>query len=428
MWSIAQEHGARPFVPNGLTVLADALTDSLNDPEQALVYARAAIKLSPRYANAHFSAGRALEALKRYDEAREMFLAAIEDGKYVNRQYVVDEDVARWKAHNMIGGTYAAQGDDVSALHWFEAGLKNSPRVQPLRINRANALERLGRLSEAEAGFRDLCEELGDEQSILQYVNFLLRQKPLDAIAAIEKYHSSCGKTAAVALLLGAAAVAQRHGIGDGEQYLSAAQRIAPGSAEVLGPLEAIYHARGDRASIARLRAEEAATEPEVPLDFARRAQLAIAEGNFAKALTFAEQGLQETPADAILRYSAASACASLGRKGDALSHLDAIAEAGEDLQQHIEYLRAVLYRDLGQPEYALSMVENLLNARGPQIDVLLLRATLLEGLGRALEAELTYRSALPLGKRRVAAELGGFYLRAGRFADAQRVAEEALA
>ena len=394
MWSISEQRGVRPFVPNGLTVLADALTDFLNEPEQALVYANAALKLSPRYANAHFSAGRALDALKRYKEAREMYVAAIDDGKHVDRQFVVDEDVPRWKAHNMIGGSYAAQGDDVSALRWFEDGLKNSPDVQPMRINRANTLERLGRLTEAESALRQLCEDFGDEQSILHHVNFLLRNKPLDAIPVIEKYHTSCAKPAAVALLLGAAAVAQRHGAGDGEAHLIAAQRIAPESGEVLGALEAIYRARGDQAAIARLRAEEEATEPQAALDYSRRAQIAIAEGKFARALAYAERGLQKSPADAMLRYSAAFACTNLGHKSEALAHLDAIAELNADLQLH----------------------------------VLLLRASLLESVGRNEEAEAAFRTALPLSKKRVAAELGGFYLRAGRFSDAQRVAEDALA
>jgi tetratricopeptide (TPR) repeat protein len=95
-----------------------------------------------------------------------------------------------------------------------------------------------------------------------------------------------------------------------------------------------------------------------------------------------------------MLCYSAALACANLDRKADALAHLDGIAEIPGDLQLH----------------------------------VLLLRASLLEPLGRLDEAENALRSAMPLAKRRVGAELGAFYLRAGRFADAQRVAEEALA
>lgn len=428
MWSNAEQHGARPFVPNGLTVLADALTDFLNDPEQAIVYAQAAVKLSPRYANAHFSAGRAFDALKRYDEAREMYLAAIEDGKYLDRQYVVDEDVPRWKAQNMIGGTYAAEGDDVSALYWFEAGLKNSPNVQPLRINRASALERLGRLTEAETAFRSLCEDLGDEQSILQYLNFVLRHKPSDAIAVVDTYHSRCSTKVAVSMLLGAAAVSQRGGLGVGERHLVAAQRLAPGSAEVLGPLEAIYRARGDEIAIARIRVEEAATEPETSLDFSRRAQIALSEGNVDGGLALAQQGLENTPSDAMLRYSAASACKSKGLKTEALAHLEAIEEASGDLHHHIEYLRAVLHRDLGCADHALAVVDNLLSVRGAQIDAVLLRASLLEALGRHVEAESAFQSALPLAKGRAAAELGGFYLRAGRFADAQRVAEEALA
>jgi glycosyltransferase involved in cell wall biosynthesis len=394
MWFLSQAQGARPFVANGLTVLADALTDHLNKPEESLEFALAALKLAPHYANAHFSAGRALDGMKRYDEAREMYLAAIDDGKYLERQYVVDEDVSRWKAHNMIGGGYAAQRDDVSALHWFDEGLKSSPKVQALRINRGAALERLGRLDEAERTFAGLCEDLGDEQSVLQYVNFLLRHNPLQALSAIEQHYEKCSDDAAVAQLMAAAAVAQRLNHGDGEWYLLKACEIAPGSAEILGPLEAIYRSRGDDPAIQRLRAAEAQSQPKAPADFARRSQIAASQADFARALTLAEAGLRLAPMHAMLRYSAALACANLGRRADALAHLDAIVELPEDLQLH----------------------------------VLLMRAALLEGFGRLSEAEAALLSALPLAKKRVAVELGGFYMRAGRFADAQRIAEEALA
>ena len=65
---------------------------------------------------------------------------------------------------------------------------------------------------------------------------------------------------------------------------------------------------------------------------------------------------------------------------------------------------------------------------RSRQLPAALLRASLLEACGRVGEAESTLRAVMPLAKRRVGAELGAFYLRAGRYADAQRVAEEALA
>jgi tetratricopeptide (TPR) repeat protein len=394
MWSIVQERGARPFVPNALTVLADALTDFLGDPEQGLEYARAAIELAPRYANAHFSAGRALESLKRYEDAREMFRAAIADGAHHERQFIVDEDVSRWKAQNMIGGTYVAQGDDEAALPWFDEALKNSPKIHPVRINRANALERLGRLDEAEAALRTLCDDFQDEQSILQYVNFLLRHKPVEALRAIETYHEKCGDEVAVGLLLAGASLAQRNGINDGEPYLLSAVRRAPGSADVLGPLETIYRNRGDRAAIAELRAAELQADARSAADFARRSQIAASEGDFARALSVAQAGLERAPGDAMLRYSAAFACARLSLQSDALAHLELIQEIPGELQLH----------------------------------VLMLRASLLETLGRLAEAEAAFLAALPLAKRRVAAELGAFYLRAGRFADAQRVAEEALA
>ncbi len=154
MWQLCKTHGMRAFTPNGLQMLADIYSEHLGEPERGLEYAQLCLERAPRYANAHFSAGKAYFLMKRYDDARAMYRRAIEDGEYVDRQFVVDDEVAAWKAQCEIGSTYAAQGDDRQALEWFERGLANRPKVQPLRLNHATALERLDRLDEAEAAFR----------------------------------------------------------------------------------------------------------------------------------------------------------------------------------------------------------------------------------------------------------------------------------
>src|SRR5579884_2362434 len=151
MWQLCKEHGMRAFTPNGLQTLADIYTEHKNEPEKGLHYALECLQLSPRYANAHFAAGKALVALGRLEEAREMYRCAIADGEHVAKQYVVDDEVPAWKAQCEIGGTYVAQGEDALALEWFDRGLANRPKVQPLRMNRAAALETL-HANRGEAG------------------------------------------------------------------------------------------------------------------------------------------------------------------------------------------------------------------------------------------------------------------------------------
>lgn len=210
--------------------------------------------------------------------------------------------------------------------------------------------------------------------------------------------------------------------------HLLAAREISPGSAEVVGPLEEIYRARGDDAAIARLREAENSAAPRTPADYARRAQIAISLNDFPRAYDLARAGLSAAPEDAVLHYNAAIAAVNLGAKEEALAHLEAVGSAAGQIYMQAEYLRAVLLREMQRYDGALDALARLLAMSGPQIDALLLRGSILELAGRKAEAEGSFREALPLAKKRAAIELAAFYLREGRPADAQRVADEALA
>ncbi len=250
MWELCKEHGMRAFTANGLQILADVYSEHLNKPELGLVYALECLERSPRYANAHFSAGKAYFLLKRYDEARVMYHKAIDDGQYLDRQFVVDDEVPKWKAQCEIGSTYADQGDYASALTWFEKGLANRPNVQPLRVNRAKALEHLGRVDEARQMYLALYEEFADEVSTVDYVNFLLRnKKEREAVDAIERGHAGFSKLAVTSLLLAAAHVSQKNGWSDGAQYLRRARTEDPANAQVAAAIYqlALSYARAGR-------------------------------------------------------------------------------------------------------------------------------------------------------------------------------------
>ena len=392
----------RAFVPNGLTILADALTDHLQRPEEGLGYAREALEIAGTYGNAHFSAGRALEDLRRYEEAREMFRAAIADGAHLAKHYVSDEDVPVWKAQNCIAGTYLVQGDDAGALPWLEEALRNSPGTHPVRHNIAGVYERLGRLDDAERVFEALRDDFGDALSCANYANFLLRRgKDREALAAIDNDAPRVGGETAAAMYATAAAVVQRNGWGDGEPYLLRARDITPDSPEIAALLGAMY---------------------------CSRSQNAIAQGDFVQALTHAEAGLTISPGDGGLRYNAAIACVNLQRKDDALAHLSLVEGRNGQVYERAEYLRAVLLRELGDYAAALNALDRMQEACGVQLDAVLLRAAVLEASGSAEEAERIFQSALPLNPKRAAVELASFYLRAGRIAEAQRVAQQALA
>ncbi|MDQ2871543.1 MAG: glycosyltransferase [Candidatus Eremiobacteraeota bacterium] len=430
MWELSKD-APRGFTPNGLQIWADTLSERLNEPARGLEIAAIALRYAPRYANAHFSAGKALMMLQRYDESRAMYEAAIADGVHNDAQFVVDEEVSVWKAQSEIGAIYAMTGDDSKAIEWFERGLANRPGVAPLRLNRARAFERVGRLVEAEAEFRWLYDQVGDEQGVLNAVNFFLRHpgKESDALDIIEASHRSLSTYAAVTLLVAAAAVTQRLQRGTGERYLQIALERSPGSADALNALEAIYAARGETAAVAALRLAEQSADPVYAVDFLRRSQLLIAQRAYAEALSMARTGLQAFPDDGALNYNAAIALVNLDRKGEALAFLAAIGESTGAAYVQGSYLQAVLLRELDRKQEALEAADRTLAQNGAptHLDAALMRAGLLESLDRAAEAERELIALLPASKQRVSVELAGLYLRANRVADAKRIAEEAL-
>ena len=408
MWELCLKNGMRAFTANGLQTLCDIYAEHLGQPEKGLPYALECIERAPHYANAHFSAGKAYFLMKRYDEAREMYQKAIEDGAHVDRQYVVDDEVPVWKAQCEIGSTYAEQGDHVNAAAWFEKGLANRPKIQPLRLNYANALEKLGRLAEAENIFRSVYADFGDEQSIVSLINYLLRhQKEREAVELIERHFKDVTPAAAVAMLLAATAVVQGRGWGDGEKYLRHAQELQPDSPEVRNALEGLASRRSSS-------------------DVVKLVEAAFSEQRYDDVLSLADGGLIAAPGHAQLAYYAALASANLQRKDQALAYLDRVTDAfageGPDM------LRATLLREFGRNDEALSALDRVIAHNAFNIDAVLMKSSLLESLGRADDAVRALQGVVHVGKQRVAVELAALLLRLGRVEEAKRVATQALA
>lgn len=417
----------RGFIPNALSVLAEIYCDKLGDPVKGEEICRVCLQASPHYANAHFQLGKALVAQGRFDEARRAYEMAIDDGKYAHLQFVVDDQVYVWKAHSEIGSSYVLQGNDEKAIEWFRKGLKNAPDVQPLRANLARALERSGRKEEAEAIYRQLYRDFQDASSTADFVNCLLRRdRGLDALEIIKESYEKLNDESAAALLLGAAQIAQKHQL-PWLGYLELAATRAPGSADILIPLEAAYKERGDEAAIARLLDHEAKTQPVAPADFLRRSFQAIGRQDFAQALELASAGVALAPDDGRLRYNAALALCHLGEKEQALEHLVHIGTQHDEVYAPAELLRAATERELGRADDAMASVSRLLAVDAENAEAIALRAALFEQRGDFAAAESGLQRLFAVHRQRGGVELASFYLRQERFADAARVAEAAL-
>ncbi|MBV8354999.1 MAG: tetratricopeptide repeat protein, partial [Candidatus Eremiobacteraeota bacterium] len=252
------------FIPVGIGLLGDLYLRTAKDPVKAEATAREVLEYSPHFANAHFTLGRALAAQRRFAEAREAYQAAIEDGAYVGDQFVVDNEVPLWKAPSEIGGTLMEEGAYDLALAWFEIGLKNRPRVQPVRLNRARALEKVGRNEEAETAFREVWEDDRDDLAANEYLNFLLRRgREREALAMIDALSADVSPPTRLILYGSAAAVARR--LGDeaaGNRYLDAALALDEVN-DKPGRLDALFLHYGDEGLRARLREVAGAPAPQ---------------------------------------------------------------------------------------------------------------------------------------------------------------------
>lgn len=409
MWELCKKNGLRAFTANGLQTLADIYSEHKDQPDIGLEYALECVKLAPRYSNADFSAGKAYFLLKRYDEAREMYLKAIEDGAHIDKQYVADDEVPVWKAQCEIGSTYAAQCENAKALEWFEKGLANRPGVRPMRENHALALERLERLGEAEQIFRAMYSEFADEHSTLHLVNYLLRhQNEREAVGLIDRHYAEMSKPTAVAMLLAAAAVDERFGWPEVEIHLQRARELDPDSPDVASAL-------------ARVQPRAVAA-----VEITSQVQALAGEKRMDEALNLARSALARFPGDVRLTYYAALACVNLEQKDEALRLLDSAPL--DKFGDAPAMLKAALLREMGQEAQALIAAQHAASINPANADALFLRSALLESLGRVDEAEQSLREALLRAGQRGAVELAAFYLRSGRIADAKRIANQALA
>jgi tetratricopeptide (TPR) repeat protein len=421
---------ARGFVPVGLSILADAYTDFAHDPERGRETALLSLRKAPRFANAHFALGRALAKLGRFEEAREAFQHAIDDGAHNKQQFVVDDEVSVWKAQSEIGHAWGKQNDPARALEWFERALANRPGVYPVMVNRARALEALHRYADAEAAFRGIALAHRSDASRIDYVNYLLRREEFDrALVAIDELLLDGSADTVQKLAIAASQIVDRIGRGaESEMYLERARRVAPGSAEVLDAIEALYLARGETAKLANLHARELDAPCIAAADYARRANRLLAAQRLPEARAVAEECLAMEPDNDAARYVVGAIVVQNGDRLGALAMLETIRPTAGTVFARAQFLRSIILGELGRTAEALTAVETVLATNPEHIDAVMHRVGLLYGFGRMDDAEAALRGAMRAGGHRVAIELASLLMKRGKFDEARVVADEALA
>jgi glycosyltransferase involved in cell wall biosynthesis len=422
---------ARGFVPSGLSFLADAYVEFRGDADRAIELARLSLERSPHFANAHFTLGKALAHAGRYHEAIAAFEAAIADGAHNKQQFLVDDEVSVWKAQSEIGAAYGRLGDKESALAWFERGLANRPGVLPLMLNRARALESLGRLEETEEQYRRAWEEFADDQTAMDYVNVLLRRHAYDrSLAAIDAIAERVSPRCGALMLMTAATIAQRAGCPERSPvYAQRALALAPGAAPVLDAAEAYFRAHGDEAALKALRAVELEAPLEAVEDYARRSSRWLLEHEPARALAVASEGRERFGDHPGIIYDAAAATIQLGDREAGLRLLAAVSVENAEVHARADFLRSAVLADLGRFEDALAAIARVIQRSPASVEAVLHQVKLLDLAGRRADVEIALRRGFDATRdQRIAVQLATLLMTAGRYHEARAISEAALA
>jgi len=201
----------RGFRPMALSKLAGLYVDA-GRPAEALPVADECVAIVASYPDGHFARGRALIGLGRYDDARAAFEESIRVGSTTAfEHFVVDDEIATWKAHNEIAGTFVIERRFAEARHRLEPVLQRRPNERTLYLNLARCCEAEGDLTAALAHFRAVLDTFHDEAGAIEYVNYVFRHEPADVVlAAVEAALPVLGDDYRRAFLTSAAAAMLR--------------------------------------------------------------------------------------------------------------------------------------------------------------------------------------------------------------------------
>jgi tetratricopeptide (TPR) repeat protein len=203
----------RGFRVHALVTLAELHADVRGDTATALRLVRECLALVPTYSNAHFVHGKILARTGELYAARDAFGRAIAAGADDRDQFVVDNEIAIWKAHSEIGATLMHESRFAEALAWFELAARARPDAGPLVINRAKCHEALGDRDQARMLFGAAFSAARDKTSAVEWINFLLRCDDVPgALAAIASALPRLDDETAVVLLATQAALHLRSG------------------------------------------------------------------------------------------------------------------------------------------------------------------------------------------------------------------------
>ncbi|HEV8021680.1 MAG TPA: glycosyltransferase [Candidatus Lustribacter sp.] len=424
---LAMPGPSKLYFPLAYLLLTQAYCEQFGDNQRALDKIDEAIARYPNDAGLVFTKGQVVRKMDRWDEAQELFERALTLRELMAYSVMTDEELFEWKIFFSLAGIYEHKKEFDKAIEYVEAALANKPRSFVLQRAKATFLENLGRFYDAELAFRRMAEA-EPERGRVELVNYLLRRhRYAQAIAIVENEIEPGMNGEIVANLnLAAARGMMEANYGDPMPYLEAALRHAPGNGAALSLKERVLTERGDTAGLAKLHEEEMLAPVTRPADFVRRTQRLLALKRNEEARFTAEQGLHLDQSNPELRFNLALACLRLGDETQATRELARVEDRSPEAFASAMQMRAALLLRAGNPQEALSSLEQRLAAMPNNVSAVLDSARTLIGGGARAEARTLLEAHLETDQQ-IALELTQLLLQDGDIAGAGRVATAAL-
>lgn len=416
----------RMFHALGAAMLAIGYTEARGDYDAAFARLDDAIGRFPTDAGLLFTKAQLLVQSRRFDEAQETFGKLLSIRREASYSALTDDEIFQWKAHYALAGSYAAQNEIEKALAALEIALKNKPDAPFILVSKARALERLQRYHDADVAYRKL-SELKPDTGRVEYINFLLRRKRFStALVMIESQLADSDAPTSARLNAASASAILAENLGDPVPFLESALRLSPACGPALMMYEQLLTERNDLERLERLHHDELEARCVFAEDYVRRSHRLLALQRNEEARDAAQQGIDVDGSVPELRYNYAIAALRLGDESGALRTLRQVQSGDSETHVMAAATEASLLAKHGDIDGAIRTTDRLRSMAPDNIDILLLRARLLDQAGRHSEA----RSSLEAGAmkdQRIALELASLLLRDGDIAGAGRVATLAL-
>jgi tetratricopeptide (TPR) repeat protein len=282
------------------------------DREQTELHYREAVRVNPEYAQGHYSLGVVLQAEGRFLEASNEYFAALR----INPNYL--------EAHNNLASVLQQLDDPDAAIEHYRLALQIDPTSEMTRLNLARVLMAQERYAEAETEYRALLERTPSSAAAWNGLG-LLQAAQKQFVAAIPLFQRAIESDASFGDAYRNLAAAY-DAIGQPEEGLRQLQRVVAAGASSDAPyltLAEKYRTQGQLDLAADTYRRALQTDPKSAEAHNGLGVVLVAQGRTDEGIAEYQQALALDDSLAIAHYNLANAYRARGKLQETVAQLE---------------------------------------------------------------------------------------------------------